>query len=249
MRRWIDDKTFGVLCCTGMQNTNNFLIPFSILLAGGMVALAVFFGLGGQTGAPVAQEPTLDQQPAEDEIAPQDVEVDLEGFAALGDPDAPVLMVEYSDFACPFCARFHQQTKDQIVAEYVEAGIVQFVRKDFIAVGGDRAAEAAHCAGDQGAYWEYTDVLYANQEADRGNWASSDVHRGYAEQLGLDANALVSCFEDRTHQGRVGASSQEAVANGGQGTPYFVINGIPVSGAQPFNVFEQAIELALSEAD
>ena len=233
-----------------MQNTNNVLIPFSILLAGGMVAFAVFFGLSNQTSGPsVTQETDLTPQPTEAEAVVADFAPVLEDFAALGDPDAPVLMVEYSDFACPFCGRFHQSTKDQIVAEYVDADVVYFVRKDFIAVGGDRAAEAAHCAGDQGAYWEYTDILYANQEADRGNWASTEVHRGYAEQLGLDANALVSCFEDRTHQARVQASSQEAVANGGQGTPYFVINGIPVSGAQPFNVFEQAIELALSEAD
>ena len=235
-----------------MQNSNNFLIPFSIVIAGGLVAFAIFFGLSNQDGVDhVAQVTDTEVQPPQqaEELSPEDIEVTVEGFAALGDPDAPVLIAEYSDFACPFCARFFQQTKDQIVAEYVDAGIVQFVRKDFIAVGGDRAAEAAHCAGDQGAYWEYTAILYDNQAEDRGNWASADVHRGYAEELGLDAGALVACFEERTHQERVNQSSQEAVANGGQGTPFFVVNGIPISGAQPFNVFEQAIELALSQTE
>ena len=236
-----------------MQNSNNFLIPFSIVIAGGIVAFAIFFGLSNQGSNDLAV-PQLDVagQGAEQQgegALPEDVEVTLEGFAVLGDPNAPVLIAEYSDFNCPFCARFFQQTKDQIVSQYVDAGIVQFVRKDFIAVGGDRAAEAAHCAGDQGAYWEYTAILYDNQADDRARWADADVHRGYAEELGLDASTLVACFEERTHQERVVRSSQEAVANGGQGTPFFVVNGIPISGAQPFNVFEQAIELALSQIE
>ena len=231
-----------------MSNTNNILLPLSILLAGGLIAAGLFLGLSNQSAQvatttneqlPVPNEPTAPD--------PADIEVSLEGFAVLGEPDAPVLIAEYSDFACPFCARFHDDTKDQIIAAYVETGQAQFVRKDFIAVGGDRAAEAAHCAGDQGAYWEYTAILYQNQAADRGRWADPEVHRGYAETLGLDADALVTCFTDRTHQARVTESSQEAAANGGQGTPFFVINGIPISGAQPFNVFEQVIELALSE--
>ena len=234
------------------QQANNLFIPLSIIIAGGMVAGAVVLtnisSPGGGGVAQTGQEQPQQQQQQQDEIDPADVEYDLEGFATLGDADAPVTIVEYSDFACPFCKRFNDQTKPQILDQYVEEGIVQFVRKDFIAVGGDRAAEAAHCAGDQGAYWEYTEHLYANQEADRGAWGQASVHQEYAEELGLDVNALASCFEDRTHQDKVTASTQEAGQNGGQGTPYFVINGIPVSGAQPFNVFEQAIEMALENS-
>lgn len=188
---------------------------------------------------------TTTGQPAAEEAGPIDVSVNTEGFYSLGDPDAPVLLVEYSDYACPFCKRFNDETKPQIIQNYVDEGIVRFVRKDFIAVGGDRAAEASHCAGDQGAYWEYNDILMANQTADRGNWANSEVHREYANTLGLDADALVSCFEDRTHQEKVAKSTAEGARNGGSGTPYFVVNDIPVSGAQPFAVFEQAIEFAL----
>lgn len=91
------------------------------------------------------------------------VSVDEAGWPTLGDDNAPVTIVEYSDFACPFCARFATQTKPQIVEQYIESGQVRFVRKDFIAVGGNKAAEAAHCAGDQGAYWEYHDLLIARQ--------------------------------------------------------------------------------------
>ncbi len=88
---------------------------------------------------------------------------ELEDWPSLGDPNAPVLMVEYSDFACPFCKRFAEQTKPSIISEFIDAGLVYFVRKDFIAVGGQKAAEAAHCAGEQGAYWEYHDILVQRQ--------------------------------------------------------------------------------------
>lgn len=226
-----------------MQQNNNFL-GFAIILAGAMVTGAIIFT--NTESATTTTPPTAATgQPAAEEQAPIDVSVVTEGFYSLGDPDAPVLLVEYSDYACPFCKRFNDETKPQIVQNYVDEGLVRFVRKDFIAVGGDRAAEAAHCAGDQGAYWEYNDILMANQAADRGNWASADVHRGYATTLGLDADALVACFEARTHQAKVAASTAEGAQNGGSGTPYFVVNDIPVSGAQPFAVFEQAIEFAL----
>lgn len=226
-----------------MQQNNNFL-GFAIILAGAMVTGAIIF-TNTESTQPVVATGTAPVQPAEEAQAPIDVSVDTEGFYSLGEADAPILLVEYSDYACPFCKRFNDETKPQIVEKYVNEGIVRFVRKDLIAVGGDRAAEAAHCAGDQGAYWEYNDILMANQAADRGNWASVDVHRGYATTLGLDANALVDCFEARTHQAKVAASTAEGARNGGSGTPYFVINDIPVSGAQPFAVFEQAIEFAL----
>ncbi len=227
-----------------MSNANNnILIPLSIVLAGGMVATAVVLTQASSGGAPTVADNNQGQQ--QPDPTPTDVSYDIDGFASHGDADAPVTMVEYSDFACPFCKRFYDETKSQIISEYVEQGLVQFVRKDFIAVGGDRAAEAAHCAADQGAYWEYADILYANQTADRGSWEQADVHRGYAETLGLDADALVACFESREYQDKVTTSTQEGAQNGGSGTPFFVINDIPVSGAQPYNVFEQAIEHAL----
>lgn len=227
-----------------MTQQTNILIPVSILIAGAMIAGAVILTQG--QSVPVAEVPAAEQQQVAE--APAEITYELEGFASIGDPDAPVTMVEYSDFACPFCKRFSEQTKPQIIEEYVEAGLVRFVRKDFIAVGGNKAAEAAHCAADQGAYWEYHDHLFANQEADRGRWNQASVHRGYAETLGLDADALVACFESGVYADRIAASTREGSQNGGSGTPFFIINDIPVSGAQPFNVFQQAIEYAIENS-
>lgn len=230
-----------------MNNQNNYLIPLSILAAGAMVAVSVFL-LGNNGGA--SPETANPNQPATEEreqIAPEDIEYDTEGFASIGEADAPVTVVEYSDFACPFCKRFYEETKDMIIDEYVEAGLVRYVRKDFIAVGGNKAAEAAHCAAEQGDYFVYADILYANQANDRTNWGEAEVHRGYATELGLDAEALVACFESGKYAEKVARSTQEAQQNGGSGTPYFIINDTPVSGAQPFSVFKQVIDSQLNE--
>lgn len=217
-----------------MPQQNNILIPISILLAGAMIAGAVMYsGSIHQTTNQATEQPLYK----------------LEGFASKGDPEAPVTIVEYSDYACPFCKRHHEQTKNEIIDNYVEEGLVYYVRKDFVAVGGDKAAEAAHCAAEQDAYWAYADLLYSNQTADRTNWTDPEVHRGYANELSLDADALVECFTSGTYRGKVAESTREAQVNGGSGTPFFLVNDIPISGAQTYTTFVQAIEASLAESN
>lgn len=223
-----------------MSHIQQFAIPISIVIAGAMIAGAVIL-----TTSPASAPTTAQLQPAP--TAPLAIAYDLTDFASLGDLDAPVTMVEYSDYACPFCKRFVEETKPQIVQEYIDKGLVRFVRKDFIAVGGQKAAEAAHCAGDQGAYWEYQTILMANQTSDRSRWNDPEVHRGYAAQLGINPDALISCFSAGTHTARVNESTQEGARNGGSGTPYFIINDVPVSGAQPYAVFKQIIDAELAK--
>lgn len=228
-----------------MFSFQQLAIPLSIVIAGMFVAGAIVYTNANPTSAPQAAAPEDNRPTAPD---PASISYDLDGFASLGDPDAPVTVVEYSDFACPFCKRFVDQTKPQLLANYINEGLVRFVRKDFIAVGGDKAAEAAHCAGDQDAYWEYHNLLMANQAADRGSWSDASVHRSYATELGLDADALVACFESGQYTERVTASTREGASNGGRGTPYFIVNDTPIAGAQPYAAFERVIEAELAEA-
>lgn len=228
--------------------SNNQLIPIAIVVAGALVAFAIIFSNNQQSAAPTVAAPADNEQPEAPTFDPEDVEIEMTGYPTMGSDEAPVQLVEFSDYACPFCKRFVDETKPQIIAEYVDEGLVQIVRKDLIAVGGNKAAEAAHCAGDQGAYWEYHDLLIANQAADRGNWSDPSVHAEYATELGLDADALVSCFNDGTHTERVASATNEAATYGGTGTPFFLINGVPVSGAQPYAVFKRVIDLALDES-
>jgi protein-disulfide isomerase len=223
---------------------NTYLVPVAIIAAGALIAGAVFFTRNYESPS---REMAPGNPAAQEEIRPENVSIELDGWPSLGDQNAPVVMVEYSDFACPFCARFAQDTLPSIKRYFVDTGKVRFVYKDFVVVGGDRAAEAAHCAAEQGKFWEYHDLLFANYAQDRERWSDVQVHRGYAERLGMDANLLAECFTERRHQEKVERSTQEAAQNGGQGTPYFLINGRPISGAQPFSVFQSVINLALGD--
>lgn len=217
------------------ERQNPYVIPLAIVLAGVLIAGAIFF-----------RQPTEPIQ-GNTETQSGEVSVELEGWASLGDPDAPVVMVEYADFACPFCTRFSQETLPLIKRDYIDEGKVFYVYKDFISVGGDRAAEAAHCAGEQDKYWEYHDLLFERSSEDRQQWSDSQVHEGYAQELGLDSGALVGCFEDRRFQDKVSESHNEARQNAARGTPYFLVNNRPVSGAQPYSTFQRIINSALEE--
>jgi protein-disulfide isomerase len=216
---------------------NSYIIPAAIVIAGVLIAGAVLWNQN------IAPRPQALPPGAQEMPLPQ---VDFEGWPSIGNPDAAVTIVEYSDFACPFCKRFNEETKPLIQEQYVDAGKVRFVYKDFVVVGGDRAAEAAHCAAEQGAFWQYQDLLFARQTEDRGRWADVNVHRAYANELGLNADALAECFEERRYREKVLASTQEAQRNGGEGTPFFLVNEIRISGAQPFSVFQEVIERALA---
>lgn len=224
-----------------------YIVPGAVVLAGAIIAAAVLLA---QNIPPRITAPSQEQARAglgQEALTPRDVQIELEGWPTMGNPDAKVVMVEYSDFVCPFCKRHYDQTMPLIKQQYIDTGKVRFVYKDFVVVGGDRAAEAAHCAGEQGKFWQYHDLLFARQAEDRGRWSDSLVHRAYAVELGLNADALVQCFEERRYQQKVLASTQEAQRNGGTGTPYTLVNNIPVSGARPFSVFQAAIEAALNQ--
>ena len=165
----------------------------------------------------------------------------------VGDKNAPIVIVEFSDFQCPFCARFRQQTFDQIKSQYIDTGKVKFVYRDFplhsIHPMAGKAAEASECADDQGKFWEYHDKIFEGQSV----WASSgiSVFKQYAQELGLDTKEFNTCLDSGKYKDEVEKDLSDATKTGAQGTPYFLIGKIPVSGAQPFSAFQQAIESQL----
>jgi protein-disulfide isomerase len=222
---------------------NSYLMPAAIIIAGVLVAGAVLFGqnISPQT-ATLSQEQQRVPFGQEAPLPAADIQVEFEGWPALGNPEAGVVIVEYSDFSCPFCKRLNDETVPFIKQQYIDTGLVRYVYKDFVVVGGDRAAEAAHCAAEQNGFWPYHNLLYARQTEDRGRWSDVNVHRAYAIELGLNADELARCFEERRYREKVLASTQEAIANGGEGTPFILVNNIPISGAQPFSVFQTVID-------
>jgi protein-disulfide isomerase len=181
---------------------------------------------------------------------PPDTDFEAEEFAVQGALDAPVTIVEFSDYQCPFCQRFFQETKPLIDQEYVDTGKVRFVYKDFpidsIHAQARPAAEAAECAGEQGAYWAMHDRIFEGKDEWAENPDAAAIFKGYATELGLDTAQFDACFNEGVYAAEVQTDLEEGQRAGVTGTPAFFINGRKVEGAQPFSVFQQIIEDELS---
>lgn len=173
-----------------------------------------------------------------------------DGAPFRGSPDAPVTMMEYSDFQCPFCLRHFQQTQPKLDELYVTTGKVRYVFKNFPLVRihpqAEPAAEAALCAGVQGKFWPMHDILFERQ----GEWAgkdnAADVFRRFAQSLGLDMDAYDACWQAQPFRTQIESEVKEGAARGVSGTPAFFINGWFVSGAQDLSTFQAVIEKALA---
>jgi protein-disulfide isomerase len=166
----------------------------------------------------------------------------------LGSDDAPVTIVEYTDYQCPFCNRFHVGTYTEIKKNFIDTGKVRFIKRDLALdfhPHALKAAQAARCAGDQGKFWGMHDLLSANPTT-----LGPESYKSYARELGLDAAAFRMCVESDMHIGDIRGSAQEASRLGISGTPSFVIgkakgdtlDGVKIVGAQPYPVFEKAIK-------
>ncbi len=175
------------------------------------------------------------------------VEIDLEDDAVKGDANAPVTIVEFSDYECPFCGRHFRDTLPSIISNYVDTGKVKIVFKDFplnFHPNAQKAGEAAECAGEQGKYWEMHDKLFENQQA-----LGVDDLKQYAKDIGLNSGNFDSCLDsgDQADEVRDDLSAGQSV--GVSGTPANFVNGILVSGACPYSAFEDAIEAELEGND
>ncbi len=172
----------------------------------------------------------------------------------LGDPEAPVTLVEFGDYQCGFCHRHFEQTEPAIVSEYVETGLVKMYFKDFIVIGPDSvtAALAAQCARDQDLYWEFHDAIYENYQGEQSGWASdSELVRIASTVEGLDDDQWLGCMQDGKYVEAVNASSQDARDLGLSGTPaFFVIGGdgeiTVMRGAQPLAEFRAVLDAEIA---
>lgn len=168
----------------------------------------------------------------------------------MGSANAPVVIIEFSDFQCPFCKRFWEQTLPQLIRLYVETGKARLVYRDFplgFHQNAQLAAEATECADEQGAYWTMHDHLFKNQA----EWANDPATKAkerfisYAEALKLNVKRFSDCLNSGLYAQEVKKDYQDGLAYGVNGTPTFFINGYKLVGAQPFEVFQQVIEAEL----
>ena len=178
-------------------------------------------------------------------------EIIVEGVTAgsnptMGDPAAPVLIVEFSDFECPFSKRFYQQIFPQIEKEYISTGKVKFAYRDFplpMHKAAKPAAIACRCAGKQNNYWQMFDKLSRTGELN-----SAEINN-YAKELELNMKSFDDCCRDEAVAAEVDKDFGEAANFGVRGTPAFFINGRSVEGARAFEIFKEIIEKELANPE
>lgn len=219
------------------------LWKYSTFILAALLIIVLFVWLGdndgkdrGTTGRAVGNAPQ--QLPP-----PSGAAVTVDDDPVLGDKDAPVTIIEFSDYECPFCGRHFRETYPLIKKNYIDTGKVKLVYRDFplnfhpMAVP---AAVAANCVREKGsdsAYWKMHDRIFENQQS-----LSNENLKKWAQELGYD---IASCFDSGKYKEEVQKDVADGSAAGVQGTPGFFINGQQISGAQPYSVFQQAIDAAL----
>ena len=216
--------------------------------------IVVFLAFGILNNEPeLAVEPT----PIIQESGPAKITINTfmeNGSPILGDPSAPVTLVEFGDYQCYFCNQFFHTTEDDLFKNYVESGKVKVIFKDYTIIGPDSiaAAHATHCADEQGKFWEYHDTLYDHWTGENNGWASSENLLQFARNIGLDIDEFSNCMLDSKYTSVITNSNQDAKDLGLTGTPAFFIIGpdnkiTKIGGAQPYDIFERIFNSELEK--
>jgi protein-disulfide isomerase len=165
-----------------------------------------------------------------------------------GDQNAPVTLIEFSDFQCPYCGKFATETEQQIYDQYVKTGKVRFgyIHLTFLGEESQWAAEASECANDQNGFWEYHDYLFSHQSGENLGAFNKANLKKFAVTLDLNTDEFNQCLDSGKYTDLVKSQTSMAQNLGVSSTPTMVINGKVLLGAQPFATFQQVIDSDLS---
>ncbi|MBI4021357.1 MAG: DsbA family protein [Candidatus Aenigmarchaeota archaeon] len=232
------------------DQSKTFAIMFVAALLGSYAGGSLSgFAVSGNAVGQVAAAPTPTPTPtptAAGTIALAGLE---DNDPVLGSDDAPVTIIEFSDFQCPFCGRFYDQTELQLKQDYVDTGKLRIIYRDFplsFHPEAQPAAEAAECANEQGKFWEFHDKIFENQAT-----MSAAAYKQWASDLGMNVDQFTSCVETGKYRSEVQADLDAGVAAGVSGTPTVFVGktggqGVKIVGAQPYDTFKGAIESFLA---
>ncbi|OQO90305.1 DsbA family protein [Saccharomonospora piscinae] len=228
------------------------LVVVLVVVAVGLIAYLAGGGSDDDSAAG-AQQP---RQEAADATAGADPLADLPRREpgdpmALGDPQAPVTMVMYEDYRCPFCAKFSRDISPALVERYVDTGVLRMEWRDLPIFGEQSltAARAGRAAADQDRFWEFTEAVYA-AAPDRGHPdLTPETLREFAREAGVgDLDRFSADLASTRYDAAIEADAQEGSALGVSSTPTFIVNGQPVLGAQPLDTFVSVIDAADAES-
>ena len=236
-----------------IQTKNNLTVPVAIVIAGALIAGAVYWSARGDSVA-VAPQP---QEEAGNTAGLENMNPIEDSDHIRGNPNALVKIVEYSDMECPFCKRFHS-TMQQVMDEYGKNGKVAWVYRHFpldsIHSQARTEAVASECANELGggdAFWEYTDRFFELTPSNNQTNIATVLPQ-IAREIGLDEAKFSSCLASKKYDKHIQDDLNNATATGGNGTPWSIVvtasgKKYPLSGAQPYEAVKQLIELALQE--
>ncbi len=229
---------------------NTLLAALVILAVGFSFTSGYIIGGTGNNAAMEIREAQAPTQAAEPtQPAPGRVQVSVDDDEVIGSANAPITIIEFSDFECPYCGRFFDETLPQIKTDYVDTGKVKIVYRDFplqFHPEAMPAALAADCAGEQGKYYEYHNKLFENQDS-----LGVANFKAWASELGLNTVQFNSCLDTQKYANEINKDTQDGINAGVSGTPTFFIgnpvNGyVKVVGAQPYSVIRSVIDKELS---
>jgi protein-disulfide isomerase len=234
-----------------MEKTKLLTILVTVTLVITVLNLFVSFDLKNKfdsiTGKDIAGQdvqPTPTKLPVPKPTQPSKIQVSTGDDPIKGLENAPVTIIEFSDFECSYCEIFYTQTLPLIEKNYIKTGKVRLVYRDFpleFHNNAQKAAEAAKCADEQGKFWEYHDTLFNNQKA-----LDISSLMLYAKELTLNETTFNDCLNSGRMAPRVQNDLNDGLGYGISGTPTFFINGIQLVGAQPYSVFKQVIDKELN---
>ncbi len=221
----------------------NFL-ALAILVAGALISGSLFYTNSGGKELTKAQI----RPPGQNAV----VEVSEDDDPFLGNKNAKVAIIEFSDYQCPFCRAFWRDSLPQLKKEYINTGKARFVYRDFPLSFHPMAAvsaQAAECAEEQGKYWEMHDIIFSEQDKRGQGTVQFTVQelKGWALEIGLDANKFNQCLDSERYKLEVEKDFSDGSTAGVSGTPTFFINGKSIVGAQPYSVLKSIIEEELKK--
>tara|TARA_B100000929_G_scaffold98651_1_gene77575 strand:- start:114 stop:788 length:675 start_codon:yes stop_codon:yes gene_type:complete len=192
----------------------------------------------------------LEMQQYRPNMSQQILDINLKnGSPILGSENAPITIIEFGDYQCEACYHWFHNTRADIIDNYVETGKAKLIFLDLPFLGRDSivAAQASYCAEDQGKYWDYHTTLYNFQEEIDNGWASKDRLVAFAFNLEMNLDEFSDCIDGSKYNKRVKANYDEAVKQGAEATPTFILispEGVAkkITGAQPYSVFSKIIE-------
>ncbi len=210
-----------------------------LLIAAAVLGAAALIGYQLWTNRPAATVAAVDYPTG---LTP-------DGYPYKGSPDAKIVIEEYSDFQCPVCARYTREVAPRLNEKYVKSGRVYYIFRYFPFLGPEsfRATEAAACAAEQGKFWEYEQIVFANQRGENMGWFSDERLIGFAAQVGLDRGAFESCLLSGKYQSFARSAADAGRQRGVRATPTIFINGERIEGLYDVTFYETYIDTLLQQ--